>query len=328
MTTSTDRRMSPARPRMTGRVREVPLAFLDIPDPELFVEQTSADGRRVFIARSVLRDLAELERREHPNETAGLLFGRFFTDGTQPCTMVTELIPPEPGEVIGTPVTVTITADGARQMKLRARTVNPCADPCGWAHTHPTMPAYFSGTDRREQRAWDANGSVGLVMSGLEPNGAQYCVFVGPESTPTERVQAGAGQAPRHEVTERDDRPETQERLRRRKTKRPARVVVPRAVLDGARRIYPRVRPAIVWIAILLALLAWRNAGQAHDRAADAEARATTAREAVGMAQRDAAIAIAVAAGARRDARIARKRLAQLAPAASTAAGGTSQQAR
>lgn len=170
------------RPRLKGRIRSFASPLRRLPSgPEYTVHET-VDGRRVFVHREVLEELAALEREEHPRETAGLLFGRLFTDGSNECALVRHLIPPWQGEVIGTRATVTITAHGSSRMMDRAWARFPCEDAVGWAHTHPTFDAYFSGIDRSEQSIWTAPASVGLVLSGLADATPQYRIFVGPGS--------------------------------------------------------------------------------------------------------------------------------------------------
>ena len=185
---------APPRPpsRMRGRIRSFEPPLRPMPHGYHYAEFETADGRRVFIHHEVLADLRAIERAEHPNETAGLLFGRTFTDGANQCALVRHLIRPRVGEVIGTPVTVTITAEGSSRMSRRAQECHPCADAVGWAHTHPTFGAYFSGTDRAEQAIWTSPASVGLVISGLPEADPRYEVFVGPESTPTSQVGRAA----------------------------------------------------------------------------------------------------------------------------------------
>jgi proteasome lid subunit RPN8/RPN11 len=173
--------------RMRGKVRSTDLPLMRRPpDPDMYLAHETADGRRVFVARRVLGDLAELERADHPDETGGLLFGGFFTDGANPCTIVNELVKPEPGEVIGSRASVTITAAGSERMIARAWLRDPLLRPVGWGHTHPTFEAYFSSTDRAEQQRWREPASVGLVLSGLVDADAPYRVFVGPESEPAD----------------------------------------------------------------------------------------------------------------------------------------------
>jgi proteasome lid subunit RPN8/RPN11 len=180
-------------PRMTGNVRRTALPLLRrAPDPARFIEHRTADGRGIFVAKTVIEDLAALERSEHPVETACLLFGGFFSDGEHACAIVTKLVLPEPGEVVGTPSTVTITAEGAEQMIERAWLDDPLLKPLGWGHTHPCFEAYFSGVDREEQSVWTEPASVGLVISGLAEPRERYRVFVGPESEPADRTTAGA----------------------------------------------------------------------------------------------------------------------------------------
>lgn len=176
---------SPPRSRLRGHIRRFEPPLRPVPSGPEYTELECVDGRRVFIHREVLDDLAALERAEHPRESAGLLFGRIFTDGTHQCALVRHLIRPLQGEVIGTQATVTITAAGSSGMSARAQRWYPCADAVGWAHTHPTFNAYFSGTDRAEQAVWTSPASVGLVMSGLESAQPPFEVYVGPESEPT-----------------------------------------------------------------------------------------------------------------------------------------------
>lgn len=178
-------------PRMTGGVRRTALPLLrGAPDPGRFVEHRTEDGRRAFVAKSVLCALERLERLDHPIETACLLFGGFFSDGENPCAIVTKLVFPEPEEVIGTRSTVTITAEGAERMIVRAWREDPLLKPLGWGHTHPLFEAYFSHVDLEEQRVWKEPASVGIVISGLEAPKARYRVFVGPESEPAKPVTA------------------------------------------------------------------------------------------------------------------------------------------
>lgn len=187
---------TPSRRRMAGRVRQVELPLLcGIPDPGKYREHTTVDGRRVFIHEQVFSDLDELEREHHPDETAGLLFGGHFTDGKNSCTVVKELMKPQPGEVEGTPSSVTITAFGAERMTTRARLHDPQLTPVGWGHTHPCFDAYFSSVDEDEQRVWQQPGSVGLVLSGMRRPRTRYCVFVGPHSTPADPPSPASGSA-------------------------------------------------------------------------------------------------------------------------------------
>ncbi len=200
------------RPRMVGRVRTVELPLLrGLPDPAEYSEHLAADGRRVFLSKGVLRDLAELERREHPVETAGLLFGGHFSDGRRACTVVEKLVEPLPGEVLGTRSTVTITHAGSESMLRRAAREDPVLAPVGWAHTHPSFDAYFSEVDRSEQRAWRGAGSVGLVLSGLPHARPRYRVFVGPESTHAPAVDSPDAAGEAHSTAQRHIEPPARE---------------------------------------------------------------------------------------------------------------------
>ncbi len=193
-------RRTSAPPRMSGGVRRTAQPLLrSAPNPAKFTEHRTADGRRIYVAIDVIENLARLERAEHPVETACLLFGGFFSDGEHPCAIVTRLILPEPGEVIGSPSMVTITAEGSEQMVARAWLENPLLKPLGWGHTHPCFEAYFSHVDREEQRVWTEPASVGVVISGLEAPRNRYQVFVGPESEPAPLVAGKATGVPQKE---------------------------------------------------------------------------------------------------------------------------------
>lgn len=218
--------------RMRGRVREVGPPLRALPVGPGYVEHRTEDGRRIFLHRDVLTDLEMLERREHPDETAGLLFGRLFTDGRSPCALVSHLVWPEPGEVVGTPATVTITPEGSTGMARRANERHPCADPVGWAHTHPTFAAYFSATDRAEQAVWTEPASVGLVLSGLDDAEPLYAVFVGADSSLSEPVRSSVtrGRATRRS---RPSRMSTA-RVRRSASTSPPSPSTPRSVSNGS----------------------------------------------------------------------------------------------
>jgi proteasome lid subunit RPN8/RPN11 len=273
-----------ARPRMSGGVRRTALPLLrDVPDPATFVEHVTTDGRRVFLAKRVLDDLARLERTEHPDETGGLLFGGYFSDGVQRCAIVTQLVEPEPGEVIGTPSTVTITAAGSERMIARAWRRDPLLRPVGWGHTHPCFEAYFSGVDRNEQRTWQEAAAVGLVISGLPEPTDRYRVFVGPESTPAEPV--GDSMPVPVGLARGGSAPQPQRRS-------PADGSAPRALPRPARtrRWLRSSRPVAVVAALLATLLAvavlalsWQRATDARD---DARAALSAARQAQMAAQR------------------------------------------
>jgi proteasome lid subunit RPN8/RPN11 len=238
-------------PRMTGSVRVTALPLMRrAPDPASFIEHRTADGRGIFIAKSVLADLAALERSEHPVETASLLFGGFFSDGENTCAIVTKLVLPEPGEVEGTPSTVTITAEGAERMIERAWLDDPLLKPLGWGHTHPCFEAYFSGVDREEQSVWREPASVGLVISGLAEPRERYRVFVGPESEPAEPLAAGAPRGVRAAAPEsqREERPPEPRRGSSRGRPRP---------LEPAWTPYAAATAIVVAIILVAFALAW-----------------------------------------------------------------------
>jgi proteasome lid subunit RPN8/RPN11 len=172
--------MSVGTRTLNGR-RIKPTLELSEPPPSRheYVEVEAASGERAFIARRVLRDANTLTRLNLPNETGGVLMGRTFTDGLHAFTVVTDLIPPLPGEVIGTVATVEITAEGRRRMETEGRLRDSLARAIGWMHSHPVQPAFFSGTDVREQSKWASEASVGLVVSGRSDADPKWRVFLG-----------------------------------------------------------------------------------------------------------------------------------------------------
>lgn len=180
------RTLNGTRVSATLLLRQPPL---DDPD---YIELRSSSGLRAFLHRRVVRDAFTLTRLHVPNETGALLMGGTFTDGTQPFTIVTDLVMPLPDEVIGTSATVTITAHGRRRMEIEGRLHDQLASPIGWMHSHPVQMAFFSGTDELEQAKWTGPASVGLVVSGRDDADPRYCVFLGADAeeavdTPTTR---------------------------------------------------------------------------------------------------------------------------------------------
>ena len=251
------------RPKMTGRIREAALPLRKVPDPTDYVEHATADGRRIFVARWVIRDARQLERSHRPDETAALLFGRRFTDGVRPCAQVTDLIGPEAGEVVGTPSTVEITTHGKQQMQARADHVAPCADPLGWLHSHPEFAAFFSGTDQAEQRAWADPTSVGIVVSGRADADPWYRVFVGPEATPADPV---SGSRSRRLAPVSAELPELL--VDRAGTREPEWSGLPSAAdARSPRTIYAIVASALVLVSLGVSVLAWQAADSARDAA-------------------------------------------------------------
>ncbi|HSC20426.1 MAG TPA: Mov34/MPN/PAD-1 family protein [Solirubrobacterales bacterium] len=239
-----------APPRMSGSVRRTaPPLMRSVPDAARFIEHMTEDGRRVFVAKTVLEDLAALERIEHPVETACLLFGGFFSDGRNTCAIVTKLIFPEPGEVDGTEATVTITAEGAEAMIARAWQQDPLLKPLGWGHTHPLFEAYFSHVDREEQSVWTEPASVGIVISGLEDPRERYMVFVGPASDPATPLLPGRRRPPMVQV----EKPPVERRRHDLPRRRRATVIVWPPLATAV-----AIAIAVLWVVFALA---WMTTG-------------------------------------------------------------------
>jgi proteasome lid subunit RPN8/RPN11 len=57
----------------------------------------------------------------------------------------------------------------------------------GWYHSHPDLGVFFSGTDRRTQRAFfNQPHCIGLVV---DPIGFQETWFIGPDSVELRNAQ-------------------------------------------------------------------------------------------------------------------------------------------
>ena len=176
--------------RMHGRIVGSTLPLRPAPDGVLdLLEFETPDGQRVFVARRTFDVLERLERDAHPYESAGLLLGRAFTSGTEPYTVITGLVPPNPGELEATMSSVTITAEGKLAMAGRGHRQDPNADIVGWGHTHPTFAPFFSAVDMDEQRCWIEPTSVGIVISGLASATPRFRIYVGPDGREATRRQ-------------------------------------------------------------------------------------------------------------------------------------------
>ena len=175
------------RPRFSGRMVTVPLPVRPRPRDGDWITHRADDGRTVLLAPAVLAEVRRIEREHAPDETGGMLFGRFFADSEGPYAVVSFATAPEPGEVIGEVSTVQITASGAHAMAGRAQADRFEIDVVGWYHTHPLFEAYFSGTDRHEQGTWASALAVGLVVAGPGCRREPYKVYVGPDAAETRR---------------------------------------------------------------------------------------------------------------------------------------------
>lgn len=176
------------RPRFSGRMVTVPLPVRPRPRGGDWITHRADDGRTVLLAPSVLAEVRHIEREHAPDETGGMLFGRFFADSEGPYAVVSFATAPQPGEVIGEVSTVQITASGANAMAGRAQAERFEIDVVGWYHTHPLFEAYFSATDRHEQGTWASALAVGLVVAGPGCRREPYKVYVGPDAAETRRA--------------------------------------------------------------------------------------------------------------------------------------------
>jgi proteasome lid subunit RPN8/RPN11 len=149
----------------------------------------NADGITVAIDRAAL-DAALAHLGRHPDEQGGLLLGEVYAEGDDPAAtrivLVTQAVPAR--DFDGTSVSLRMEAgvwsDARARLGARELVV-------GWYHSHPDLGAFFSGTDRRTQRAFFAHAySVGWVVDPLRGEAA---VYVGPECDDPARVVYCAG---------------------------------------------------------------------------------------------------------------------------------------
>lgn len=150
------------------------------------------EGVTVAIERAAL-DAALAHLGQHPDEQGGLLLGEVYAAGEDPSTtrvvVVTQAVPSR--DFDGTGVSLRMEAgvwnDARARLGERELVV-------GWYHSHPGLGAFFSGTDRRTQRAFFPHAySVGWV---IDPLLGEAAVFVGAESADPACVVycAGAGE--------------------------------------------------------------------------------------------------------------------------------------
>jgi proteasome lid subunit RPN8/RPN11 len=151
-----------------------------------------ARGITVAIERAAL-DAALAHLGQHPDEQGGLLLGEVFAAGEDPAAtrviVVTQAVPSRDFDSTGISLRMEagVWSDARARLGERELVV-------GWYHSHPGLGAFFSGTDRRTQRAFFPHAySVGWVVDPLRGEAA---VFVGAESEDPARVVYCAGAAP------------------------------------------------------------------------------------------------------------------------------------
>lgn len=114
----------------------------------------------ILVDQSV-RDQIECHLNTRQIEQGGLLLGSAYRASPGAPTVVTIDDAVAAADAVGTGVSLIMSSkvwEAARARSTAQRTV------IGWYHSHPDLGAFFSGTDRRTQRAFFGNAhSVGLV---------------------------------------------------------------------------------------------------------------------------------------------------------------------
>lgn len=115
-------------------------------------------------------------------ELGGLLIGWAYRDDskrlTQPVVTIHKCVPSRSFKSSG----VSLSMDTDLWDDAREHLASGHGMVVGWYHSHPNLGAFFSGTDRRTQRAFFCQPySVGLV---IDPIRSEEAWFIGPDSTP------------------------------------------------------------------------------------------------------------------------------------------------
>lgn len=136
----------------------------------------------VYVHRSAWSQMRELAMSGGRNERIGMLLGRPCTDELGDYTLIMGVEAALPGEYVGTPGFVKISAEGRAAVKARAAQTYMGWEDVGWFHTHPLGAPSFSSTDFDEQGTL-LDYQVGIVAAtqhfqngGSDPLG----VYLGP----------------------------------------------------------------------------------------------------------------------------------------------------
>jgi proteasome lid subunit RPN8/RPN11 len=133
----------------------------------------SRDAALCVVMPRALRSEIDVFLAAHAVEAGGLLLGRRFTVGDGADTPIVALERFVPGRVFeGTGVSLALGTevwDDARPLLDAGLVV------VGWAHSHPDLGAFFSGTDRRTQRAFFSQPwQVGLCVDPVRRTDAWF----------------------------------------------------------------------------------------------------------------------------------------------------------
>lgn len=153
------------------------LSFIDA----LFLMRRLAQCPQVSVERGC-REGIDAHLRSRRTELGGLLIGRaFMPNADLPAdwgcvVLVQDFVPSEECRTTGVSLAMgTEVWDRARERLGECMVV-------GWYHSHPSLGAFFSGTDRWTQRHFfNRPYSIGLV---IDPIRGEEAWFVGPEATP------------------------------------------------------------------------------------------------------------------------------------------------
>ncbi|XUM23206.1 Mov34/MPN/PAD-1 family protein [Bradyrhizobium oligotrophicum S58] len=138
---------------------------------------------RVVVAPCIMAGIfAHL--REERMEMGGLLLGAVYEGLSGPDDFIIEIVDfVRSIEFLGTSVSLRMDSD----VWERARRSAGGSTVVGWYHSHPDLGVFFSGTDRRTQRAFfNQPHSIGLVV---DPIRLEEKWFIGPDSVELQETQ-------------------------------------------------------------------------------------------------------------------------------------------
>lgn len=177
--------------RWTEQSPDLPLQSLDAMADHVptLASLLATDGEGLLIGVDAMAGEAVLQHlADHAAERGGLLLGEVYASqcavaGSR-VVHVTQAVAAE--DCFGTGVSLRMSSavwDAARRL-LRPREMI-----VGWYHSHPDLGAFFSGTDRRTQRAFFPHAySVGWVVDPLRRE-SQW--FVGADCVAPAQVRYG-----------------------------------------------------------------------------------------------------------------------------------------
>lgn len=134
-------------------------------------------GRTLLVEPDAAKRIRETAQRACPHETGGLLAGRSLRDDEGQYIVVSGFTEAKAGS--GAPAAFKIPVEDLGTLRTENARAYPGADEVGWWHSH-SGPGGYSTTDRENQRMFDREDSVGLlVFANGFPWGTAY---IGPES--------------------------------------------------------------------------------------------------------------------------------------------------